>query len=395
MTLNPQLMASASIYIVQVGIDSDVFFQGPEGEPLRRQLRYGELLEESHPGSRMTLVILTPRRDARPFQIGHVEFQPLVVRNWGFGRIIVWVRLWRRLLTLHAKLSIDVVTTQTVHDEAWLVLLFGRLKRVPVVGQMHYDVFSPAAQEDLSRNWLVGAVRSALIKRFLPAFASVRVVGNRIAATIAERGLNGNVLVLPVMVPLMNRANPSGAQRKPVVLFVGRLCSQKNMYEWLRVCARVTRQLPAAGFEVLGDGPLRPELERRARELGITVRFYGFVPNQELSTWYSTAGVFLLTSRSEGFGRVLVEAYAHGLPVVATRITGVEDIVLHGLTGYLHDLGDTDGMAESVLALLRDPSLACRMGQLGEAHVQEHFDPDRLAGAWVGLLAELALRAHA
>ena len=175
-----------------------------------------------------------------------------------------------------------MLTTQTVHDEAWVVLLFGRLNRIPVVGQIHYDIFSSAAQHDLAVNPTVRRARGLLTEKTLPMFAAVRTVGRRMAIAITARNLNASVSVLPVPVALLRDNGCERDYHRPCVLFVGRLCAPKNLVGWLRVCARVATQYPQAQFEIIGDGPLRAELEARARDLQISVRFHGFIPNQQL-----------------------------------------------------------------------------------------------------------------
>ena len=88
---------------------------------------------------------------------------------------------------------------------------------------------------------------------------------------------------------------------------------------------------------------------------------------------------------------MLVEAASNGLPIVAPRIAGVEDIVIHGETGFLHEPGDERGMAASLVRLLNSPMTASRMGAEGRKIVRAQDDPEPLARAWIRLLVDVAV----
>ena len=142
----------------------------------------------------------------------------------------------------------------------------------------------------------------------------------------------------------------------------------------------------------MGDGPLRGDLEDKVRSLGLAerVNFRGFVPYGALPSIYRSSTAFLLTSHCEGAPRVVFESCSQRLPVVATRISGVEDIVEDGKTGFLHANGDVEGMAASVSRLLGDDALRDRMGKAARASVLERFDPEQVARAWMSLLVSAA-----
>ena len=121
------------------------------------------------------------------------------------------------------------------------------------------------------------------------------------------------------------------------ILTVGRMCTPKRYDRLLDVIAELQRRLPRAVKTILvGDGPLRSELEGQAAQLGLlpdAVRFHGADDN--LLHFYNNADVLLLTSDYEGTPNVVLEAMACGLPVVATRVGGISEIVQEGVTGLL------------------------------------------------------------
>jgi glycosyltransferase involved in cell wall biosynthesis/SAM-dependent methyltransferase len=339
------------------------------------------------PGSTLTVVVLTSRRGSRGYEDGPLRVLPVG------GTLRDWPRLWRVLGELHRTLPIDVIATQRVHAEAWLVLLFARSRSIRVVGQMHDDPF--AAEPWGGPSAAARALARALARRTLRYFVALRVVGRGVKQRLLAERLHARVEVVPVPVAALDEERPrarSARERAPIVLFVGRLCAVKDLSTWLLVARRIADEMPAARFVVVGDGPDRALLERRAAELCIAdrVELVGYVPNPRLAEHYATASVLLLTSLSEGFGRVAVEAHAFATPVVGTRVTGLADIVAEGETGYLRSHGDVEGLAAAVLHLLRDTELRRKMGEAGRSRVRDLFSPGRLRERWVGVLVGAA-----
>jgi glycosyltransferase involved in cell wall biosynthesis len=382
------------VHIVQVGFDDTVFQVSAPSDTLRRQQAYARELERSRPGSGLTVVMLINNAAARPIIEAGLQILPLAAK-----RIWRWPAFFRLLQRLHSSRPIDVITTQTISTDAWVALLFGFRHDVPVVGQVHYDLFSPIARRETLGPGIIGTLRHAMSLRLLRRMAAVRVVARGLQKNLRAEGVR-NVEIIPVPISMVRNPNdvpdaaaePLGHARESRVLFVGRLVPPKNLWLWLLVAQQVAQQAPTAVFEIVGDGPLRKELEEEARRLGLDrcVSFTGAVPYEELGPIYCRASVFLLTSHYEGFGRVVVEAALHGLPVVAPRISGVEDIVVDSVTGFLHPPGQVEALAASTVLLLKDHSRRIEMGRQGQALVTERFDPHRLTREWVGLLVRAA-----
>jgi len=381
-------------HIVQIGSDDSVFSLSRDSEPVRRQVTYGEVLESLRPGSVMTLVVLTRKEDAIPFQVGNVVFRPLAVNLRGWSKLRAWRDLYAILDELDRKQRIDVLTTQTVYDVAWVALLFAKKRRRAIIGQIHFDIFNPYAKRGMSRYPIVRHIRYATLLAALKHFTAIRAVGEGIAREIRRRNLHDDVHVIPVpMAMLTGELACAGKQeRNSKVLFVGRLAGQKNLATWLKVVELVAQRVPEAAFEIVGEGKLRKALEDLAKEKGLRdkVRFTGFVDYRRLPEIYQSASVFLITSLYEGFGRVVAEALANRVPVVAPQITGIEDIVVHGRSGFLHSPSDVTGMAGSVISLLCNPAMRDEMGRWGETFVRRKFNPETLTKKWVQLLVERA-----
>jgi glycosyltransferase involved in cell wall biosynthesis len=120
------------------------------------------------------------------------------------------------------------------------------------------------------------------------------------------------------------------------------------------------------------------------------VSFAGNVPPARLRELYLRASVLLVTSRADRSTRVLIEAASQGTAVVSTSLAGPRDVVINGVTGFLHEPGDVDGFARSVATLARLPQRAAEMGAHAQTLVKVRFDPDRLRTAWVDLWLTVA-----
>jgi glycosyltransferase involved in cell wall biosynthesis len=334
------------------------------------------------PGAFVTIIVLDPRFQADGWHRENLNVVPVG------GPLRGSVDCLRTLRSLHRTMPISVITTQVPYDEAWLALVAGRWYGVPVIGQIHSELFAeeplaPAAKRVLR------ALRGWVTRRTLTAFAAVRTVSSESRTSIARFAATVPLTIIPVpvsMVSLHVRVGPS-PHKEPLVIFVGRLAPEKDLSTWLKVARVVSQRHPETRFEMIGDGPERARLEQETDALGLrdVVTFEGFVPNSRLREVYARATVLLLTSRTEGFGRVLVEAASQGTPAVSTSLSGPRDVVINGVTGFLHEPGDVDGLARSVSTLVSQPQRAALMGARARGLVTLKFDPERLRAAWVDL----------
>ena len=164
-----------------------------------------------------------------------------------------------------------------------------------------------------------------------------------------------------------------------VVGTVTRLSPQKAPLDFVAAAAQVATERPDVHFVLVGDGPLRAEVEARVGALGLAGRVHLAGLRRDVPDLMHSFDVFVLSSLWEGLPRVLPQAMAAGLPIVATAVDGNAEAVTDGVTGFLTPPGDPGAMAAAVVRLLDAPNLAKKMGQAGQARVEE-FSARKMVG---------------
>ncbi len=150
---------------------------------------------------------------------------------------------------------------------------------------------------------------------------------------------------------------------------------QKSPLDFVEVAARVLKETDRVHFIMAGDGELRPAIEARIRDLGISSHITLLGWQKDMPEVYRNLDVVVLTSLWEGLPCVFSEAMAAGLPIVATQVDGAREAIIDGDNGFLHGPHDVEGMAKSVLKLVENPALREAMGSRGKSRVSE-FDID-------------------
>jgi glycosyltransferase involved in cell wall biosynthesis len=164
-----------------------------------------------------------------------------------------------------------------------------------------------------------------------------------------------------------------------------------NISTTLRAFASVQREYPDATLTLLGDGPLRSELEQLAAQLGIqNTRFVGAVPNAQMPKWLDGADIYLTTPDIDCMPVSLLECYASGLPVIATKAGGIPYIAEDGETALLVKCGDHQAVAQAALRLLRDAALVEKITASAYEQCGTRYSGERIAEEWVNLYKELA-----
>ncbi|HVL88848.1 MAG TPA: glycosyltransferase family 4 protein [Actinomycetota bacterium] len=213
------------------------------------------------------------------------------------------------------------------------------------------------------------------------AGATVRLEGA--ARVLRASGFTGPMLSIPNVIDpsRFDAASPMlpGLPR-PVAGFVGRLVEEKGVMVFLRAAAAAK----AGCVVVAGDGPLRARAEAEATRLGLDARFLGSVAHDAVAQVFAAVDVLVIPSRTtrgwkEQFGRVVIEANAAGVPVVATECGALGDTVRATGGGIVLAGGDPQGLAAAVAALAHDDQRRRRLGDAGRAAVRARFTPEAVA----------------
>ncbi len=211
------------------------------------------------------------------------------------------------------------------------------------------------------------------------------------------------VEVIPNFVDIIPTRNPDYHARR--CIGVGRLSFEKDFSTMLRVwrdvcdvCAKTSTSdssgrtidnLSDWTLDIYGDGPDRVGLERQIAELGLEGKVVLHAPTRHIAECYAQSSLCLVTSRFEGFGLVMAEAMACGLPVVAFDCPyGPCDLVADGHNGRLIPMAETQTMVEAVVSLMASPELRQRMGKAGAA-LSASYSKDSVMGQWQSLFESL------
>ena len=272
-------------------------------------------------------------------------------------------------------------------DVARLATTLGTRLEPRTPGSWSLSMHGPTEFMDVTRFDLAAKVRSAAFVACISDFARSQLM------TLVEREhwdklhivhMGVDVSRFPALADV-RRARPAGPLR---VLFVGRLVPEKGVPVLMEAVELLTQRGVAVDVTVVGDSPLRSQLQARAAErgLGERLRFVGAVGQDDILGHYEWADVFCLPSFAEGIPVVLMEAMATQLPVVTTTIAGIPELVRDGETGVLVPPGRADRLADALEALASDPSLRDRLGRAGRDAVLAEFEVEAIAPAMAELL---------
>ena len=183
----------------------------------------------------------------------------------------------------------------------------------------------------------------------------------------------------------------STCPEKVRILTIGRLIPRKGFQFLIRALPQIVENA-AHDFEIeiVGDGPYQKELLKLAADLDVAghIRFAGSVPYSELPQKYRDANIFILPSLAEGMPLVVLEAMGTGLPIAASRVQGIDELVAEDVNGALFDPGDADGLARSLVKLINAGKGRIEMGKASVERVKP-YDWKHIADAYLTLYADI------
>lgn len=297
------------------------------------------------------------------------------------------------LKLLQESRSQDILVAGLELGPTYLVYLAGLLRRKPTLGWIHTSFGPNLYQSYLT---LINRVLSRLV---LKRFSRVVFVSNGGKQAMrkwlgVDNDCEGNWTVIPNPFELPfckgNRATASASQNpSPVVIGAGRLEAAKGFDILIRAHALLLREGVRHRVVIFGEGKDRAQLEKLASELGVekSVVMPGYVSN--IIESMKGAAAFVLCSRYEGFGMVILEAMAAGLPVIAADCpSGPSEVLEGGKYGILIPPEDPASLADALRRILSDTNLSDKLIEAGAARIRD-FSPDRIIPRWERLLSEL------
>jgi glycosyltransferase involved in cell wall biosynthesis len=281
-----------------------------------------------------------------------------------------------RLARVIRQLRPDIVHAHDPHGVAMaaLALSMSTERRTPRL------VASRRVDFHLARN-AFSRWKYRQVDRFVCASETIRLmlVGDGIPedrTTTVHEGIDiERVEATPPLDPHVEFWLPHGA---PVVGNVAALVAHKGQRHLIAAAAMVVREVPDARFIILGEGELRPALERQIHELGLDkhVVLAGFRP--DVLSLHKGFDLFVLPSVTEGLGTSLLDAMACGKAIVATEAGGIPEVVAHDVTGLLVPPRDERTLAAAIVLLLKDPERRAAMGRAGQDRVRRFFSAERM-----------------
>ncbi|MGP0064403.1 MAG: glycosyltransferase [Isosphaeraceae bacterium] len=281
-----------------------------------------------------------------------------------------------KLARLFRRWRPDVVHT---HDQRALFYAgpAAWLTRVPMIVHTRHGRDAHATP----RQTMMMRYLSRLVDRFV-------CVSEEVATLSREQGIAGSGLHTILNGIDLNRFGFNGPDPAGPVVTVARLSPEKDVANLVRATATAARGVPELRVEIAGCGPCLADLQRLVAGLGLGDRIAFLGEARDVLAVLARARMFVLPSRSEGIPLTVLEAMACGLPVVATRVGGLPEVVDDGVTGLLVPPADPAALAEAMVAIWDDPDRRDRMGRDGRRRAEERFDVRRMVAQYEALYGE-------
>jgi N-acetyl-alpha-D-glucosaminyl L-malate synthase BshA len=304
---------------------------------------------------------------------------------------IVRVARERRLDIVHAHYAVPHATAAYLADQMLMAAPGATIPRtittlhgtdITLVGSD--PSYSSVVAFSIEQSHGVTAVSESLARdtvRTLNITREIRVIPNFLDLSVHRRHPD------PAMRARLRGPDPDAA----ILLHMSNFRPVKRIEAVVDVFRRVRAELPAR-LVLVGDGPVRPRIEQLVDEAGLheAVEFAGEQP--DALRWLSAADLFLLPSAQESFGLSALEAMACEVPVIASHVGGLPEVVTEGVTGYLRPPDDTAGMAEAAVALLHDPVRRRAMGRAAAHDVEARFRHDAIVPLYEQFYEEVVAR---
>lgn len=319
-------------------------------------------------------------------QLGQLKGTPILL----LGSLIA-LGVIKCLLSIY-KYHIDLIHAYWVVPGGFIGSIVGRLTKRPVVATAAGSDLNIAPQHPLVRMCTSYTLKH--LDRLLPVSTSMK----KLALELGLPGDKATVIHGPVGIdtePLSRTPRKTSPPRPlaPYLVHVGNLTPPRRIDTIIRATREVVGIYPGCHLILIGEGDLRPSLEALANELGVSehVKFCGALTHAEVLEVLQSADIFVHCSDYEGLGLAIMEAMGASLPVVASRVGGVADLVEEGETGFTISPDDVEGYAEKILLLLKDNHLRERLGANGHRFAVRYLSRPRILAQLETVYQELSM----
>lgn len=337
--------------VLVINLDKAIF--SPGSKSLERLKEYAGFCEK------LSVVVLT-QKNFEPIVDGNLFICATVSRtklNYLFDAL----RLAKKIIN---KDGADLVMTQDAFDTGHIGWLIKKKFKIPWQCQVHTDLFSPY----FWRESLSNKMRVLLAKFLLPRADGLRVVSQRIKKSIISELRNietSKIIVLPIfadlekfkMSPVRTSLRLKYPQFEFLILMASRLTREKNISLAIKAMEEIVKKQPKIGLIIVGDGAEKEKLNSEIIDLKLEGQIVLEPWSDDLSSYYKTADLFLLTSNYEGWGMTIAEAMACGCPVVMTDVGCADELLKNRENGLVVPVGDRQKLAEVLLEIIEDNGL--------------------------------------
>jgi len=337
--------------VLIINLDKAIF--EPSSKSLERLKEYASFCEK------LSVVVLT-RKVFEPIISGNLS----VYATGSYRRFKYSMDALRLAKQIITGCGADLVMTQDPFDTGHIGWLIKRKFKIPWQCQIHTDFLSPYFWQGSFLN----KIRVLLAKFLLPSADGVRVVSSRIKRSIMSKCRNvemSKITILPIFVDLdkfkISPTRISLRQKYPqfnfIILMASRFSREKNIGLAIEAMVEVVKKHPKTGLIIVGSGPEESHLRLEIRNWKLYDNVVLEPWSNDLSAYYKTADLFLLTSNYEGWGMTIIEAMASDCPVIMTDVGCTGELVVDGENGLVVPVNDQTALIGAINNLIESPLL--------------------------------------
>lgn len=283
-------------------------------------------------------------------------------------RIFVGLLILRRAKVLHIHVARDVSFWRKS-----IFILLAYAGKCPVFVHLHSGGFSDFYWEKC------GATEKKIVKFILDRADRIVVLSSQWWPLLEKITLNKRIVKIPNFILEAQGELSSCEREKSSALFLGRLSEEKGFFDLLEATALVKRYIPNFKLRCGGEGDVN-DVMSRIKKLGIdrNVELLGWVDEEERMKLLECSTIFVLPSYVEGMPMAVIEAMSMGIPVVASNVGGVPDVIENGKEGILVGAGDVNAIAKALVGLLEDASERAGFALAGKRKVDQQFTAEKV-----------------